>query len=378
MISRAAEWHPLNDRVFASSGGNRVELFEIQNHERNGAILRAFVETQHPISCFQWGVSSTNNPSHQSLPLLALGSSSGNISLADWNRNSEVFVYEAGSRRPCTGVGWSKHRPEQLAAGFEKARNPGEFCVAVFDIEHGGKVVFRPASEEPTASLAWLPHDPHILAVGTSISWIRIYDIRVSSGGGTGTGAVMTLGSAATNVAGGGIGSGTTTVGGSGNTAVTITSTTATATTAATTTTTADIMSILAHPATRPRKVKGIRPDPLQQHIVASYSDSPGEPIKIWDLRKGAAAKPKLMVIQSQVGGLVSVASYLVRISILYLYTYPIRVCILSLYVITMAFSNLPKTLVHLPSHNYPRLSTLIHLPSYIYPHSPTLVHFLM
>lgn len=120
MISRAAEWHPLNDRVFASSGGNRVELFEIQNHERNGAILRAFVETQHPISCFQWGLSSTNNPSHQSLPLLALGSSSGNISLADWNRNSEVFVYEAGSRRPCTGVGWSKHRPEQLAAGFEK------------------------------------------------------------------------------------------------------------------------------------------------------------------------------------------------------------------------------------------------------------------
>ena len=35
--------------------------------------------------------------------------------------------------------------------------------------------------------------------------------------------------------------------------------------------------------------------------MVASYSDSPGEPIKIWDLRKGAAAKPKLMVIQSQV-----------------------------------------------------------------------------
>ena len=143
------------------------------------------------------------------------------------------------------------------------ARNPGEFCVAVFDIEHGGKVVFRPASEEPTASLAWLPHDPHILAVGTSISWIRIYDIRVSSGGGmgAGTGAVMTLGSASTNIAGGGVGvggggggGGTSTVVGSGGNVTTTTATTTTATATAA----ADIMSILAHPATRPRKVATI------------------------------------------------------------------------------------------------------------------------
>ena len=44
--------------------------------------------------------------------------------------------------------------------------------------------------------------------------------------------------------------------------------------------------------------------------MVASYSDSPGEPIKIWDLRKGAAAKPKLMVIQSQVIDISQKGSY--------------------------------------------------------------------
>ena len=258
-MQRGAEWHPVSRDAFCSSYGNRVELFETQDRER--IQLRAFVDTQHPISCFQWGLSSPNNDARQPLPLLALGSSSGSISLADWNRNAEVFVYEAASRRPCTGVAWNKHRPEQLAAGFEKARNVGEFCVAVFDIEHGGKVVFRPVSEEPTASLAWLPHEPHIVAVGTSISWIRIYDTRVGGGG------------AATSVA-----------------------------------TASDIMSILAHPATRPRKVKGIRPDALQQHTIASYSDSPGEPIKIWDLRKGAASKPKLMVVQSQVAAVIDVA----------------------------------------------------------------------
>lgn len=283
-----AEWHPTNNRAFASSSSNRVDLYEIQNHERNAAQLRGYVETQHPISCFQWGLSSNNNNSHRALPLLALGLSSGNISLADWNRNAEVFIYEAISRRPCTGVAWSKHRPELLAAGFEKARNQGEFCVAVFDIEHGGKVVFRPSSEEPTASLAWLPHDPHILAVGTSISWIRIYDTRVAAGT-----VVMTM--SQTSGVPSGAGSANSIVTGVGSTAAPVAAT-------------ADIMSILAHPATRPRKVKGVRPDALQPHVIASFSDSPGEPIKIWDLRKGAVAKPKLMVIQSQMAAVVDVA----------------------------------------------------------------------
>ena len=68
-------------------------------------------------------------------------------------------------------------------------------------------------------------------------------------------------------------------------------------------------MSIMAHAATRPRKVKGIRCDSLQQHIIAPFSDSPGEPIKIWDLRKaGVTAKPKLMIVQSQVAAVIDVA----------------------------------------------------------------------
>lgn len=68
-------------------------------------------------------------------------------------------------------------------------------------------------------------------------------------------------------------------------------------------------MSIMAHAATRPRKVKGIRCDQLQQHTIATFSDSPGEPIKIWDLRKaGVSAKPKLMIVQSQLAAVVDTA----------------------------------------------------------------------
>jgi WD40 repeat protein len=109
------------------------------------------------------------------------------------------------------------------------------------------RVFFKPASEEPTASICWLPHEPHLLAVGTSISWVRIYDTRMGGAG-------------------------------------------------------AECLAIMAHTATRPRKVKGIRPDPLQQHIIATFSDSAGEPIKIWDLRKsGPSAKPKLTIVQPAV-----------------------------------------------------------------------------
>ena len=136
----------------------------------------------------------------------------------------------------------------------------------VWDVESSSgsatKILYRPLSEEPTASICWL--DAHVLVVGTSISWVRLYDVRISAGQqGQGQGQ------------------------GQGG----------------------EIMSIMAHAATRPRKVKGIRCDQLQQHVVATFSDSPGEPIKIWDLRKaGASAKPKLMIVQSQVAAVVDVA----------------------------------------------------------------------
>jgi len=45
-------------------------------------------------------------------------------------------------------------------------------------------------------------------------------------------------------------------------------------------------LNVMAHIPTRPRKVKGIRPDPFNEHLMATFSDSAGEPVKIWDLRK--------------------------------------------------------------------------------------------
>lgn len=117
-----------------------------------------------------------------------------------------------------------------------------EFCAVVWDLEHTERssnsnsneyntaIIFKPPSEEPISSISWL-QDHHTLAVGTSISYVRIYDIRMDN-------------------------------------------------------TTSEVLSISAHLATRPRKIKGIRQDPFSDNTIATFSDSALEPVKIWDLRK--------------------------------------------------------------------------------------------
>lgn len=85
--------------------------------------------------------------------------------------------------------------------------------------------------------------DNHCLAVGTSLSYVRIYDIRMEPA-------------------------------------------------------TAEVISIPAHLATRPRKIKGIKQDPFHPSTIATFSDSAMEPVKIWDLRKGNSGitKPKITI----------------------------------------------------------------------------------
>jgi hypothetical protein len=125
-----------------------------------------------------------------------------------------------------------------------------EFCTVVWDLEHTEKnsttdenstsIIFKSPSEEPISSICWL-NDPNLLAVGTSISYVRVYDTRVDN---------------------------------SGNEPITIS----------------------AHQSTRPRKVKGIRLDPFNDLTIATFSDSALEPIKVWDLRRGSNSKPKITV----------------------------------------------------------------------------------
>lgn len=177
------------------------------------------------------------------------GNQAGSVTLINWNKDNVEEVICAppgkGGRRSCTSVSWNSLTTSQVAAGFDLLKN--EHCVNVWDLNDsepllgqvGLKPLLRLCFEEATSSLAWLPDSPHMLAVGTSMGWVRVFDTRQGE-------------QAAVDV------------------------------------------SLMAHPGARHRKVKGIRPDPFHPHLLGTFSDTPQESVKIWDLRKGVSSKSKL------------------------------------------------------------------------------------
>lgn len=136
--------------------------------------------------------------------------------------------------------------------------------------------------DEPISSIAWVPMQPHLLALGTVQGWVKIFDIRKNN-------------NATTTIS-------TTTAGTSANNSAPATATaTATATiqqrqqlSGSNIISSTPDMSITAHMINRAKRIKGIKCDPNKDYIIATFSDYIGEPIKIWDLRKVAVANTKL------------------------------------------------------------------------------------
>eukprot|EP01034_Spumella_vulgaris_P032605 gene32605-40233_t len=118
-------------------------------------------------------------------------------------------------------------------AGFESSKS--EACAIVWDFEH--EKFQRLSTGESVTSISWLPDSAHLLVTGTAIGWVRMHDVR------------------------------------SGNPQPAI--------------------SFMAHPGSRPRKVKGIRSDPFHHNVFATFSDGAGDVIRLWDLRKNYSATSK-------------------------------------------------------------------------------------
>ena len=114
----------------------------------------------------------------------------------------------------------------------------------MWDFEH--EHFLNTSFGESACSLSWLPDNAHSVAVGTSMGWAKVYDTRASSQQGA-------------------------------------------------------ACSIMAHPAPRPRRIRGIRPDPFRQHLFATYSDFPGDVVKVWDLRKVSNPTSKAVVPPSYI-----------------------------------------------------------------------------
>lgn len=178
----------------------------------------------------------------------------------DWATDRDTTISKPSKYGPrtCTEVAWNKQILGQLAAGFDRLRS--EDCTCVYDVESALLTTSDPSSSSSSSnasggnannmqqltathkfsfgdacvSLNWIPTNPNLLAVGTSTGWIRVYDLR--------NGHVAT-------------------------------------------------MSVMAHTNIRSKKVKGIRSDPFNFNLISSFSDSPGEAVKVWDLRKVEKSK---------------------------------------------------------------------------------------
>ncbi len=125
--------------------------------------------------------------------------------------------------------------------GIKFMHTYSEHCVAVWDFEH--EKLQKLSHGEGASSLAWLPDSAHLLVAGTSMGWIRLYDTRAG-----------------------------------GNQAA--------------------VISFIAHPAPRPRKVRGIRCSPFHHSTMATFSDGAGDAVRLWDLRRHPPTNSKQSMTQ--------------------------------------------------------------------------------
>ncbi|RQM17957.1 hypothetical protein DD237_001342 [Peronospora effusa] len=101
------------------------------------------------------------------------------------------------------------------------------------------KPVYELANSEATMTLSWVPLQPTCLATGTGFKWLRVYDLR-------------TKGSSP--------------------------------------------MSVVAHN----KAVLGVVFDQHRPHMLATYSDAPQEPVKVWDIRQlESSSGPMLSLYQT-------------------------------------------------------------------------------
>eukprot|EP01032_Pedospumella_encystans_P014614 gene14614-16769_t len=234
MQTNLVSWNPSSRAQFASYSQNKLHLLEFSDENKSGdRTLQEIKAWEAP----QVSCLDWRPPSHGSV--LAYGTRAGTVHLVNAESGDEVSVAQGTKlgRRTCNAVCWNKLMPSQLLAGFDSMKS--EFCAIVWDFEH--EHYLQTSFSEAACSVSWLPDNAHSLAVGTSMGWVKVYDTRTNTSGAS--------------------------------------------------------CSIMAHPAPRPRKIRGIRPDPFRPHLFATYSDYPGDVVKVWDLRKVANPSSKAAVV---------------------------------------------------------------------------------
>lgn len=182
---RLLEWSSTDDNQFVSYQGSnsKLDLFQITKEKYKRVNLIGSREINQ-ISCMEFA-----NNLHGVQQNLAIGTANGGVSLIDFAPGSSDIIINNQSkygRRPCTGVAWNPQVPGVLAAAFDKLRS--DYSCIIWDIQgrvgddkEESNVLFRLSFDEAASSLAWIPMDAQLLAIGTSKGLLRIYDTRVKN-----------------------------------------------------------------------------------------------------------------------------------------------------------------------------------------------------
>lgn len=243
MISKIVAWNNFDRSQFASVNGSKLDLYCITqavDGSRRASVVGTRDNKRVDFTCAQW------YPHEDKQRLMACGMNNSVVGLIDWASDSNEIKEinpASAARRPCSGLSWNLLNKNYLAASFDKHQRDNS-SVVVWDIETCKPTV--KLADEPITSLSWISTNPHLLALGAPQGWVKIYDIRK------------------TNVSN---------IVGNNN---------------------SPDMSIIAHGHSRTKVVKGIRGDPRNDYLIATFSDSIGEFVKVWDLRFVEKANTKL------------------------------------------------------------------------------------
>jgi len=141
----------------------------------------------YPIKCHAWSTDHRD--------IVALGLSNGTISFNNTRSSKIVAEFIPRSLRLCKSISWNQMQTNLIAAGFDKTKTDGG--VVIWDVnnlaldatkstqngtkylpERIDKPLYEVGLSDTATSVCWIPGQRLSFAMGTSLRYIRIFDLR--------------------------------------------------------------------------------------------------------------------------------------------------------------------------------------------------------
>ncbi|KIY53615.1 hypothetical protein FISHEDRAFT_32898 [Fistulina hepatica ATCC 64428] len=217
-------WNPRQNSTFAVGSGTQITLYECSSQYPQIKHITSQHDLQY-MKCFAW------SPDPLIPDLFAVGLSTGRVNLVRLEASKQAHsdnVLSSGPhvalpvkpQRSCNALAFSYLNPNYLAVGLDKVR--GDNSLVIWDIHTStstvsltpptaaadssvsrpstsrdtlpviartdvgtrtdSRILQQHASAEAITALSFLPDSAHLLLAGAAFRWLRLYDLRVTTG----------------------------------------------------------------------------------------------------------------------------------------------------------------------------------------------------